>query len=232
MASRHVPGERTPHQRTLNRAELPKLLRRGYTYQMIAEQFGINVAQVASDWEIIVKEVMLERNEETKQLVAKKLEELAEVKREAWRMWELSKAPFKKRSKEEPICKDEPCPVCSGTGSGTRGDACVCCAGTGTRSRRGKLTRIAESSCGDVRYLKIILNCIEQECKLQALYPMKGMSIQASQTLNWEVLARGIPAGPVPDDVEEELEKAANNLEYRPILCQPPNMTGDTDGTG
>lgn len=159
---------------------------------MIAEKFKVSPAQISCDWKIIVKQLREEATGEIKELIALKLEEYAEVKREMWEAWEKSKANQEERVEED---------IANNRGGQTK---------TSVKER---------GSCGDPKFIAIIMECLKQESNLQALNPAKEIRGSLTTSINWDVLAQGIPLdGPVPDEVEAEIRKA---LGYSPEAATP-----------
>jgi DNA-binding CsgD family transcriptional regulator len=48
---------RTPREREMDRYEMVKLLRRGYTQQEVGDILGISQAQVCYDWKIVISKL-------------------------------------------------------------------------------------------------------------------------------------------------------------------------------
>jgi hypothetical protein len=204
------PGPtRSQKEREAHRLELPKLMRRGWTQTMIAEKFGVSSQQIACDWKIVVKDLNREATAEVREHVALKLQEYAEVKREMWEAWEKSKQNQEERLEED------------------------------VSSERGGHTKTAlkeKGSCGDAKYMNIILECLKAERELQGLNPAKEIKGNITTTsINWEVIAQGIPVdGPVPDEIEAEIRKQLGYTDpaYAVITDETtvPNVTehGDT----
>jgi RecJ-like exonuclease len=211
-----LPKKRPAESKAIDLAQLPRLIRRGWTKQMIAEKFKLSTAQVQIDVQLVLQELRVARDKDMEALVMAKMEELAEVKREAWLMWEATKKPVKKKVVEQTSDPNALCPMCSGTGANQSGAECFNCAGTGTRGNKIKRVKEVKDQRGHVEYLQIILKCIEMECKLQALFPMKGVSVSltgSATTINWDLLAKSVPDnGEVPDDIEAELERAVYEI--------------------
>src|SRR5262245_2052021 len=92
--------KRTKAQRELDRAEMLKLLRRGWTKARIGERLGVHRTQVDYDWNAVLKELQADRERDTEKLIEAKKEEYAEVKREAWDAWERSKEDKERRVAE------------------------------------------------------------------------------------------------------------------------------------
>lgn len=92
---------RTEQQRAIDRTEIAKLLRRGHTVGQIAEQLPhISYSQVRYDIKQFMAELAEERAEQAPSVLAAKLQEIAEIKREAWAEWEISKLPVTRYTKD------------------------------------------------------------------------------------------------------------------------------------
>jgi hypothetical protein len=182
-------------QRAEDRTALIGFIRRGYTQDQIAVALGVTQQQVSYDYKAVLKEWRERRVEETEALVQAKLAEYAEVKGEAWAAWERSKAEVKK----------------------TRSTV------TGEGSSETEEVTPQNPSSG---YLAIVLQCIVAERELLGLDAPKQTHVKGevvTQTIDWSVLARGIPDdGEVPDEVEAKIQK---------VLALRPVAEG-TDATG
>lgn len=192
------PGStRNKTERETQRAELPKLLRRGWTQAMIAEKFGVSQAQVSCDYKIVMKELRQEASEDIKELIGLKLEEYGEVKKEMWEAWEKSK-----KNQEERLEED-------------------------VSSDRGGHTKTAvkeKGSCGDPKFIAIVMECIKQECNLLALNPAKEIRGSLTTSINWDVLSQGIPLnGPVPDEIENEVRRLLGYTDSSPTVAPDDN---------
>lgn len=171
---------RTNEQRELDKAKIPSMLRRGLTPQMIAEELGISYAMVKRDWKVVLTELREQRDEDTEALVQAKLQEYAEVKREAWEAWERSKLGTIEEEEKE--------------SSSNRG-------GTRRSHIRKKIT-----SAGDSTFLTIIQNCVKEERELLSLNPTKKLEVKGN--MMWDVFSQAIPEGEVPDEIENSIRVA------------------------
>lgn len=174
--------KRTAIQIETDRAEMMQLLRRGATKTMVAEKFGVTAQQIHYDFNLVMRRTAEQMTEDAKAMIAVKLEEYAEVKREAWAAWEKSKLDAQKKVRE--------------ASKGADGKA-----------GGGKVVETVEGQSGDPRYLQTVLECLKKECELLALEPAKEMRVTGS-VINWDVLAAEIGPGPVPDVVEQALQAA------------------------
>ena len=78
-----------------------KLVRRGYTQGQIAQEFGVTQQQVSHDWQLIMVDLAKERSADARVVIDRKLNELAEVKRQAWLAYDKSMTPRLKHIEEE-----------------------------------------------------------------------------------------------------------------------------------
>jgi predicted transcriptional regulator len=214
---------RSPREREMDRLEMVKLLRRGYTQQEVADIIGISQAQVCYDWKIVISKLRNESDTARDELIAIKLEEYREIKREAWDAWERSKEDAE-RLEEDEFCEDRTCAVCSGKGTNGRGGKCFNCQGNGFRKAQKatskRLTREGKNPANE--YLRTILSCVEAERELLGINPDKKVS-GTLNVMNWDLLANGIPDGQVPDLIEQEIAKAVGyNPETDIIHTCPP----------
>jgi hypothetical protein len=93
-----VKKGRTKAQIDLDRVEMIPMIRRGMTYDMIAEvisskyPFTLSAKQIAYDWMMVMREqVSVRKQSSSAELVEAKRQELAEMKKEAWSAYEMSK---------------------------------------------------------------------------------------------------------------------------------------------
>lgn len=219
---------RTPQQVQIDRLRMVKMMRRGMTPRQISEVLQVGEGTIYNDWKIVLKDLDEVRSKETDQLVSLKLEELAEVKTEAWNEWERSKRNYHKHQREgTDIPVSVECPHCKGTGhkpnhSGSMQTSknlppCTHCQGKGHKVRPQKVTKTQAGRLGDSKYLRIILDCIEAERELQSLNPAKRIEGNVN-VIQWEMLAQGIP---LDDQVEDKVEVAIQRaLNYTDQLAQ------------
>ncbi len=95
-----------------------------------------------------------------------------------------------------------------------------------TPSKRMELlnrSTTTEGKNGDARYLKIILDCLHAERELRGVNPVKKMEFSGN-IINWDLLASGIPDGPIPDVIEEEIAKALLGAPVPQVI--PSNTEG------
>jgi hypothetical protein len=137
---------RAPAKVLTDRAEITKLKRRGWSNQMIAEHLGVAYGTVCADWKVVITEITRHRDEDAKALIAEKLEEIAEIKKEAWEGWIKSKEDAMKRVEES---------ISSATGA----------------REKNSLETVGQT--GNPSFLATVIKCVESECKLLCLFPDK-----------------------------------------------------------
>lgn len=187
--------KRTNDQLILDRAETVSLLRRGWTKTAIATKLGVHPTQISYDWKKILKELVAARDSDLEELIAIKLEEYAEIKREAWEAWERSKRERNRRVLESSTY--------GGSGAGGEDGE----GGGGSERTREVLT--VDDGQWSSEYLKTIVQCLNAERELRGLNPVRDAKDKTTNNIqiNWDVLASAIPpAGvPLPDTVEEKI---------------------------
>ena len=175
--------KRTPEAIKLDRAETVRLLRRGWTKTAIAEKLGVHPTQISYDWKIIITEINAARDKDLEELIAIKLEEYGEIKRQAWEAWEKSKKERTKHTQEVSQGLD------------------------GSDRVKDITSREGGNYNGD--HLRTILNCLSAERELLGLNPAKKIEgrISGTATIDWDKLAGAIPPSgtPLPDNVEDKI---------------------------
>jgi hypothetical protein len=188
---KHAP--RTPDQRELHRAEVVRLIRRGYTKSAIAAHLRVSPNTITEDWKVVIRQIRADQTEDLKEYIACKLQEYSEIKKEAWEQWDKSKQDARKRVRERNLRVIEPRDKKKGTPPKT-----------GLVVTKDVSTRTGQ--CGDPRYLQVILNCLSAERELLGLDPVKEVTIKGKTSL-WDILANGIPDTDLPDEIEQQLEQ-------------------------
>lgn len=194
---------RTNEQKMLHRAEMVRLMRRGWSKYQIAEHLGVSYQTVLKDWRKITADMAVEADEDAKTLRDRKLEEYAEVKKEAWEAWERSKRLAIQQTEES-----------STSPSGKVGT---------------KKSRVVKNQAGDPRFLHQILQCLESERTLLNLDPVKQVGITAN-VINWDALAGVIGGASLDDQVERQIEAAVRGEEY--LLPAPEPIEAETGVEG
>jgi hypothetical protein len=205
-------NKRTPEARELDRAKMVEMLRRGASRTKIAKALGVSASQITYDWKVVIRQVRADQSANVKDIVARKLAELEEVKWEAWQAWERSKQPSHKRVVEtEP---ERACPDCEGRGVWTEGPdhkPCRTCEGTGKVGGVDpiKVVETTEQRCGDSQYLAVIRSCVADERRLLGLDAEKDTVLTGSGSggLTFCQALAQLPPGPVPDPAEEAISR-------------------------
>lgn len=187
----HGARPRSAVQRDLDRAEVVKLFKRGWTIDSIAYYLGRTPEQVEADWLVVAKRAMQVREREAVEKVAMILEEYAEVKAEAWQAWEKSKEDHTKFVTEKSSSSKKP------SKDGEEDND-----GGGNRPKFIKRIKHVDGRLPGNEYLKTILQCLDAEAELQNLKPKKQLEVKAA--FEWDMLAEEVKSDP-PDRVEERL---------------------------
>ena len=192
--------KRTREQREIDLAEMPGLLRRGWTKARCAQKFGVSAAQVTQDWKEVQRRLDDVRNKDANALRFKSMEEIGEVKLEAWQAWEKSKEDAKSRSvtTEDFIGQD------------------------GAPYQKVKVVEAVEGRIPANQYLQTILSCIEQERKIEGIDKAKdGTDTGANMTLiNWGPMFQGPPERTGADDLDDLIHGATGSM----TSDQPPRI--------
>jgi hypothetical protein len=201
------PNQRTPMQKEIDRTELARLLRRGYSLAEAAKQLGLNAGIVERDWIRMLKDLRNRRANDAQEKVDVILEEYAEIKKEAWDAWDKSKKPFQKVMKEQTTSGKKHLSVDSD------GDEIVDKNNPDTMER---VQTTVEWQCGDPRFLQVVANCLEAERELQGLNPPKQVGVRAA-IISWDDIQQGLDmTGDVQDVIEGKIVEAATRamVEY------------------
>lgn len=204
------------NQDLVNRAEIARLKRRGWSVTQIAEILNLHPTMISREWKIIVKELQRDQHDDTKEYVACKLEEYAEIKKEAWEAWERSKKEMIKIVEEQALSR----PVTNGRGKEKTTTPAV--------MRKIKETMTKEYRLAANEYLNTILRCLEAERELLALDPIKEMRLTA--TLNWDALSGALQDDDDrPNTVEQKLLEVvdsrlneAKGINPQPVKAKQP----------
>jgi predicted transcriptional regulator len=211
------PSHREEKVREENLAKMAQLMRRGYTQSVIARELGISQAQVSYDWKQLRQELRESRaDKDVKDAVDLQLEQLAEVKMEAWRAWEKSKEDARRVEQEEwPV---RTCVKCDGKGQikvvgpSKAMTTCLKCGGKGETGGPGKAVTEVEGRLPGHQYLEAIIKCLKEEAELLMLYPEKTLKLKGglnntSQFVDWTGMMKMLEGG-VPDAVEAKIAAA------------------------
>jgi hypothetical protein len=179
------PVPRHPSEVAEHRKEIMRLMRRGWTQDMIAEQLGIAQETVSKDYRMILKEWHAQRTEMVEEEVTAKLAEYLEIRTEAWAAWERSKIDAEK--------------VVNADGPGYS---------TETKTREGRIPANEY-----LRTVLNCLQAERELLGLDAVKEVKVQGRYVTAQLNWADLAQQVPdTGPVPDLIEQSVQRALDEL--------------------
>lgn len=189
-----VKPSRSKYQVAQDRAHILQLLRRGYGVEQIAEHLGLPEKVVLQDYRYAIKQVAKNQLEDAKELVAAKMLEYAEIKKEAWDAWERSKGDRERKTDEESGYLEEE-------------------DNEGYEDSQGKIppkafkkrTQMKEGRLPSNEYLRTILDCIKAERELLGINPAQEINVHSSSI--WAMLSGQLPAGETIDTVEARLEQ-------------------------
>lgn len=176
-------NHRNRAQLLLDRVELARLMRRGWTQEQIAQRFGISVSQVQRDWKVIVKRLQEQMLLDAKEHAARLVEELAEVKREAWCAWDKSKQDATRKVEEEamPLRLGEPLVDKSKDRDSSTPPT------SPPQLQKVRVTTTTEGRTGDPNYLRTVLQCIQAERELLGVDAPKESTTNVN-VVNWDAL--------------------------------------------
>jgi predicted transcriptional regulator len=181
----------------LRKSSVVSLMRRGYTQQEVADELGIPYRTVMNVWYDARAEMRSRREVETKEQVQLMIDELEEVKREAWKEWERSKL-----------------------------DAVEVHQKRGRKSSKApqsqETNQITKGRLGDPRYLTIIQNAIDAQAELLALYPPKQGPNMPVATIPWDVLM-GMVRPPSPQEIHAKIVEARTPVSIEARVIPPPS---------
>lgn len=181
-------------------AEVARLDRMRHNQYEIARRVGVSQPMVCVYLKTIRERYRQSESVEARESVAEAVEGLFDVMREAWEAWEQSKKDKGRKTVEHqlpytPTRKPDGTAIPKPKGP--------------IKLKKVKEIVVTEGQCGDNGYLKTVIECWQEICRLKAVYPAKETRVQGIiTTINWDALAEGIPEeGPVPDAVEAEIAK-------------------------
>ncbi len=213
-------NKRSVQQKELDAVTMISLFRRGWTAREIGTKLGVSREQINQDFKRVMRASIEERGRDVELIRTVKLEELAEVKREAWKAWDRSQMDAQRLTEEEALRKVE---TDGGEGgepkNGKRKSGRVQPSGPQTTEGRLKFellkvrqVKVTEGQTGDPRYLDIIERCIRKESELLgADLPRKvDLSVELSV---WDVLAGEVPRDQVIDVQAKVMEAIEHQAE-------------------
>jgi hypothetical protein len=184
--------KRTKEARLDDMVKMTSMLRRGVPRYAIAQQLGVSAQQISYDWKVVVRQYHKDMNADIEELIGEKLLQYAEIKKEAWEAWEKSKLDAEEETTEE---------------------------FTSAKYSNTKTISKKSGRCGDPNFLKIICQCMKEECELQCLYPAKEIKgTVTSNVINWDALVANIPdEGEIPDRIEQVIREAMEPQKLEPL---------------
>lgn len=216
--------KRTAAEKLMDRMEMVKLLRQGWSLARVGEKFGISDRQVHNELKPYVTRLAAKLQQEADSAMGKALEEWEEVKIESRQAWEESKKPrMKKVVESAPV---EVCPVCAGDGhiSSTKGDNKPCwkCGCKGSIGGVLKTTETVESGLPDPRYLQLYGNALKEEVELRGL---KGDDREGTAPVE------AVPWNEVIKKAQLEVESGVDAVEeaIRQAALPPPSEVVETE---
>lgn len=206
--SRRGP-KRSKDRREADLTVMVQLLRRGVTRREAARQLGVHESQVSYDWKKLLKQLREERGYDARAHKDVLLEQILEVRAEAWKAWDHSNA----RMLEEVTRQVYEQVMASVQATG--------------ELPKGVSVKLKSNPPAD--YLRAVLESIREEGKLEDLYPAartdnKNENVN-SLRVDWDTLVRQLPPGALEDTVEKRL--AAVEALPAPSPPPPEPVTGD-----
>jgi hypothetical protein len=93
--------QRSPSQVIIDRAEVSRLMRRGWSVSQVAEKMEVSIQQVEVDFGAVMRYGKRDIKENAELIRNSMLEQYAEIKKEAWEAWERSKLDMMRKTVEE-----------------------------------------------------------------------------------------------------------------------------------
>jgi hypothetical protein len=182
------------------------LLRRGASKARVAEKLGLSPQTIRHDWRLVLKRLIADRNVDAAAIKARLLEELEEVKAEAWDQWDRSKEDAHKETMVSSLFpggeqaeggKDE---------QGAEDEAISKGPGKIVLSIPPKVTTVREGQCGNPIYLNVIRSCIEQEAELEGLLDRKSQTnVNVGISMDWAAVLEAMGQMGEVDAVEQQV---------------------------
>jgi hypothetical protein len=174
-----VGPRRSKTEREADRAEAARLDRKGYTVTAIARIIGVSKQQISYDLKRIRERHLKSCLEERSAKVAEKLEELRDIRVEAWQAWEESLGNIADGLAERILAqirvKVERCSKLKDRIDPALLDG----------------IKVEVSGKPNTECLRIILACVQQERELLALDSVGKMDV-ASPKFDWDAFFRGV----------------------------------------
>lgn len=195
-------GKRAPAQVLLDRAEVARYMRRGWSMDMIAEKMECSIQQVEHDWKMVLNQANRYKKEDTEAKKQAMLEQYSELMREAWEAWERSKldevgyvTEVEKSLLFKPSDPDS-----------EDGDSVPTPEGSKLVPVKRKTRKTRSGRNPGAEYLKIIQECLKNIANLEGLNAAKQLNVKG--TLDWDVLISTEVTDHMSDDQEAKLVQA------------------------
>jgi hypothetical protein len=187
---------------TGRKAEMVSLLRRGWTYSMIAEKYDISLTNAATTCVRALQELRDLREEDARLVLEQKLEELAEVKRTAWDAYSVSCRGRTEIKEKKGLVWEDRAHIDTTTGK-------VSVVKRPVMKTVEKITTVSDPDPSS-KMLSVVLECIKQERELLGLD--RPRQVEVRNTFSWDAIVKGIKdgldeSGKVPDSIEERLRR-------------------------
>jgi hypothetical protein len=193
-SARHLAEVLTTH-----KVEMIGLLRKGWTYSMIAEHYDITIQAAAKQCRDALCELRDQREEDARVVLEQKLEELAEVKRTAWDAYLLSCKGRERVTKKEGLVWEDKAEIDKATGK----------VSVVKRPVMKVVERVSVKDDPDpsARMLSVVLECIKQERELLGLDRPRQVEVKNSDSIVKGIQTGLDERGQVPDTIEDKLRR-------------------------
>jgi predicted transcriptional regulator len=199
----------TPTERESVLSRVEEMDSMGYNQLDISRELGVSQSTASGYLRQVRERYIQQTIDSYQERVGEKLAQYKLIRKEAWEAWRESKKVVTKTRDEE---------------------------GTITSSNITSISKSVvakEESRGDARFLIIILDTLLAERDLLGLDAPKKKGEEGNKpTIDWDLLASGIPIGPLPDLIEGEILRAATILDNtNPSTSTNGNTTYSSSGT-
>ena len=141
------------------RAKVESLVLRGWTPRAIAQKLGVSPTTIYRDIKAVRDQWKVLRVRDYDAALSEQLEKLIAIEREAWDAWDRSKQE-EVRTK---VIKEGESKTSEGRQEAENTNGNQFAAG------KHKAERATASQTGDLRYLELVIKCIDRRCKMQGL---------------------------------------------------------------
>lgn len=218
--------QRSLAERLADRVVIMKMLRRGATKQEICRKLGLNWGRVHHDWKVLLKDLSEQRAKDIEYHRAALLEQLAEIKKEAWDAWESSKQDAVRETTTTPFDLFDPSPEPTKKVKKTGLAAAL----PEMPPKEGTRTVVRAGQTGDSKYLTLIKSCVESEIELQGLKIAPANTINLQNNVNniavdWTGLLNGLAEiSNGQDPIERQISEGLL-IESKPAATKPQDKT-------